>query len=70
MKVTRADKMEHAYRLIQKSRRSMIRNKFAKDLSSRPWVEEEIRILEEEYDQLTERGVQVVRSLCEEIVLH
>jgi hypothetical protein len=66
----RADKMELAFRMIQADRKTTLRDKFAKDLKARPWVLEEIKMFEEAHDRLTERGVQLVRDLCEEIVLH
>ena len=70
MKATRADRMTDAFRLIQTNRRSMLRKKFEKDLEARPWVEQDLLDFEREYDMLTERGAEVVRLLCEEIVLH
>lgn len=64
---SRGDKYADAYRRISARQRTVIRDKFSRELAERPWIEAELALLEEEYDALVEKGARIVRSLTGDI---
>ena len=65
--LSRGDKYADAYRRICWHRRTIIRDKFARELAERLWIEAELALLEREYDALAEKGARIVRSLTGDI---